>query len=555
MTDQIAGFICYSHADFEFFRIEEIVNILEHDPDINEIFYSLDTHIANFISYMNESLEQAQFVLLFCTQRSKNSRFVEMEWGAAIASGKPIIPIFQNPDDIPTLLKASTGVQYTPEDFESFLNDLYKTIQKKVLHRSRFKIRALSNIYNSKKVASKEAVVELESNNSVEDIHSQQQISIKPPEHHYKKPPSRKIKKRNNYKLIPQLREDCIIEGKEKWISKYEKGDIIFLISSDPLKSYSIITKIEGKRISEEPRILVDKRILGKFGENDEVFILPYNPAEAIEIQICISEEYSMLSSGDWTSNIKPSIKDKLIDLGQEISFLIPWEGGGAPIVGSGIINHTLPNPPIYISDRTKIYLDKKDQQEIIEIKQQKMEEQEKRVYILLKQLDYDTLKTIKSIKVGNFPTIGNKYTFQKTNPQKLFDSIRMVFKNLDELENPYEQTYDSEEQDYFSSAVYLLEEADIIQIIDIQIISSENSGSLIIWLTGKDKHLMQKTLERYHSRIIKLKEGLEEKVEVMSQNCPECGGDLPIENIDVNGMVECEFCGKISRIPKALRY
>ena len=86
---------------------------------------------------------------------------------------------------------------------------------------------------------------------------------------------------------------------------------------------------------------ILDTHILGKFGENDEVSILKYNTTEALEVYINISNEYALISKGEWTSNIKKSLINHLIDYGQEVTFLIPWEGG-APIVATGIINYTL---------------------------------------------------------------------------------------------------------------------------------------------------------------------------------------------------------------------
>ena len=174
------------------------------------------------------------------------------------------------------------------------------------------------------------------------------------------------------YKLIPQLREDCIIQGKKEDLLKFKVGDTIFLISDLLTKKYSIISKIEALEYHNEPKILIDKRIFGNFGEGDDVFILKYNPAEAIEVHINVSNEHAIITKGDWTSNIKPSLINKLIDYGQEVAFLIPWEGG-APIVATGIINSTLPNPPVYIGDKTKILIDKSSNEELSEIKREKL--------------------------------------------------------------------------------------------------------------------------------------------------------------------------------------
>lgn len=359
----------------------------------------------------------------------------------------------------------------------------------------------------------------------------------------------------NTYKLIPQLREGSIIQAKKEWLSEFKVGDIIFLISDLPTKKYSIISKIEGIQYTEESEIFIDNRNMGNFGEGDQVFILKYNPAEAIEVHINVSNEHAIITKGDWTFNIKPSLINKLIDYGQEVAFLIPWEGG-APIVATGIINSTLPNPPVYIGDKTKILIWKSSNEELSEIKKEKLLIQENRVDILKRQIKQKTIKLIRQIKQNNYPNKGQKYKFKATNPKQLFKSILNVFRGLDSIEDPIEESFDEREQNYLASAVFLTKQkSDSFQLIDIQIIASGNSGTLIIWVTGENELIISETLENYDSRIYQLQQGLEQKVEVLSAQCPECGGNLPIKNIDINGIVECLYCNRISKIPKALRY
>jgi len=357
------------------------------------------------------------------------------------------------------------------------------------------------------------------------------------------------------YKLISQFRDNCVIQGKKDWLLDYQRGDTIFLISSQPSKKYSIITKIEALEFSENPRILVDKRNLEEFGENDEVYILKYNPAEAIEVHINISNEFRIITRGDWTSNIKPSLLNKLIDVGQEISFLIPWEGG-APIIGSGIVNYTLPSPPVFIGERTRIFLDKSSNEELIKIKSYNMTRKKDRVDVLEKQIKQNTIEFIGKIKHENYPNKGQKYQFKATNPKQLFNLMLNIFKGLEPIEEPNEQFFDVKEQDYLATAVFLDKyDPDGFKLIDVQIMSSENSGTLIVWVTGENESIISEMLGRYDLKISELKQGLEQRVEVVSAQCPECGGTLPIKDIDMNGMIECVFCNKISKIPKALRY
>jgi len=357
------------------------------------------------------------------------------------------------------------------------------------------------------------------------------------------------------YKLIPQLRENCIIEGKKEWLSEYNKGDTIFLITSTPIKKFSIITKIEEKKYSENPRIYIDKRIMENLGKNDEVTILKYNPAEALEVQLNISSEYGIITKGDWTSNIKPSLINKIIDLGQEIPFLIQWEGG-APIVGTGLVNSTLPNPPVYIGERTKILLDKASNEQLASIKIVNMAIKEERVCILEKQIEQETIQFIRMLKQKNYPNKGQKYIFKAINPKHLFNAVLGIFKGLDIIEEPIEKIFDEKDQDYLASAVFLTEQnTNYYQIIDVQVSATENSGFLVIWVTGENESNISDTLKKYDSRISQLKQDLEQKVEVLSTQCPECAADLPITNIDVNGFVECIHCNKVSKIPKILRY
>ena len=356
------------------------------------------------------------------------------------------------------------------------------------------------------------------------------------------------------YKLVPQFRNNCVIQAQEEWLKEYTVGDTIFLISNLPTKKFSVISKIEALEIGEKPLIFMDQRNLENFGDGDDVYILKYNPAEALEIQISISNDFSLLTKGDWTANIKPSLLDKLLDLGQEVSFLIPWEGN--PIIGTGLIRATLPNPPVYIGDRTKILLDKYSNEELSVLKRERIKFKEDRVEILEKQVKLNVFEFIKTIKHQNFPYKGQKYEFKATNPKQLFSSVLNVFKGLETIEDPVEKQFDEKDQDYLASVVYLHKEApNNLQLIDVQIMSSENSGTMIIWVTGENEEIISETLKRYDSKISELQQGLEQRVEAISAQCPECGGNLDIKNIDINGTIECIYCNKTSKIPKALRY
>jgi hypothetical protein len=98
----------------------------------------------------------------------------------------------------------------------------------------------------------------------------------------------------NLLRIVPQLRENRIVQGKENWLSNFEVGDTKFLISDLPTKTYSIISKIEELKYANAPKLFVDKRNLSLFEEYEEVFILKYNTADALEVHLDISSDNTM---------------------------------------------------------------------------------------------------------------------------------------------------------------------------------------------------------------------------------------------------------------------
>ncbi|MHA1336823.1 MAG: hypothetical protein ACTSPW_13950, partial [Promethearchaeota archaeon] len=76
------------------------------------------------------------------------------------------------------------------------------------------------------------------------------------------------------FELVPQLRENCVIQGRENLLSEFQVGDTVFLLSNTPIKKYSVISKIDAIEYDMEQKIFVDKRILEKFGKGDKVTIL-----------------------------------------------------------------------------------------------------------------------------------------------------------------------------------------------------------------------------------------------------------------------------------------
>jgi hypothetical protein len=129
---EIIVFVSYATKDADIYKIRDLAKNLTKYEKINDVLYWQEDMKDNIIKYMNDNLGKCDVMLLFCSPNALASEPVEKEWTAADIIGKPIIPIFNNPDHIPTLLKARLGVQFDPFDFQKNINEIYSLILKKI---------------------------------------------------------------------------------------------------------------------------------------------------------------------------------------------------------------------------------------------------------------------------------------------------------------------------------------------------------------------------------------------------------------------------------------
>lgn len=136
-------FISYATIDSKAFMVSKIANALEKFPEIDDVLiWEKDTK-EDIIDYMNENLEICDILLLFCSENALVSDPVKLEWKTAIITNKIIIPVFNDPKDIPTLLKSKLGVKYNG-NIESITEELHKIIIKS---KSKDKITSYNNKY------------------------------------------------------------------------------------------------------------------------------------------------------------------------------------------------------------------------------------------------------------------------------------------------------------------------------------------------------------------------------------------------------------------------
>lgn len=123
-------FLSYSHKDSSYFRIKEVAEELVRFSQFDEILYSQRDVHENFIKYMNDTLEKCNIMILFCSPISMKSKYVEIEWTAAQSLDIPIVPVFEELENVPALLRSREGVRFDPFNFQNFLINLKQIVLK-----------------------------------------------------------------------------------------------------------------------------------------------------------------------------------------------------------------------------------------------------------------------------------------------------------------------------------------------------------------------------------------------------------------------------------------
>ena len=125
-------FLSYSTLDTDYFEISNIVRRLEIYSEINNVFFWEADSGENIVSYMEKSLKETSVFVLFYSANSIKSKSVEGEWQTAYQLRKDglmkIVTIYEKDEYIPYLLKPILNVKFTKDNFDVFIEKLYKEI-------------------------------------------------------------------------------------------------------------------------------------------------------------------------------------------------------------------------------------------------------------------------------------------------------------------------------------------------------------------------------------------------------------------------------------------
>ena len=127
-------FISHAVIDFEPYRIRELVEYLEKQKEISQVYFCEKDLSGNIDEWMLDAVQKCQLILFIGTQKSViNSPDCANELQLADKFSIPVIPIkgydVNWPDLAEINLSRELGLEFDKENFNAFCGDLYKYIE------------------------------------------------------------------------------------------------------------------------------------------------------------------------------------------------------------------------------------------------------------------------------------------------------------------------------------------------------------------------------------------------------------------------------------------
>ena len=124
-------FISYASEDLTQFRVPEIADYLESQPEIQRVYYWERDNDSNktIVEYMEQSILNSDIILVISSQHSLVSAPVNKETEFAVIKNKRITPIFEDFEHVRDFIRLYRGVEFNSDNFEGFLNILMSIIK------------------------------------------------------------------------------------------------------------------------------------------------------------------------------------------------------------------------------------------------------------------------------------------------------------------------------------------------------------------------------------------------------------------------------------------
>ena len=125
-------FISHTVSEFAEYRIKDLAEYLEYQPEVNQVYFSEEDLKGNIDAWMTETVPKSHLLLFVGTQQSKFSKDCSEELRLARVHNIPIIPIKGVDIDWKELeligLSRELGFEFKKDDFDELCKKIYQYI-------------------------------------------------------------------------------------------------------------------------------------------------------------------------------------------------------------------------------------------------------------------------------------------------------------------------------------------------------------------------------------------------------------------------------------------
>lgn len=352
------------------------------------------------------------------------------------------------------------------------------------------------------------------------------------------------------FQVTARFQDGAILRIPQQMTVPWKEEQNVVIISMESGKEYSVTSKIIEILSSNDeiPELIVDKRILGMISSGDHVFLHPINIPLADYVELAI-EDTVRLYPGDNSPVLRPVLLNQVCDFAKELNFVVPSKISKA-LMATGTVVKTLPAPPVQIGQTTKIYLKKLSLDEIISFKNTADQEKGERARSYIEQIKSNTMDIIYDLKNRNLEHYTEQFKF-KANPSHVFlisNQLLEGYELIKEMETPQEDTF-------IGGTLYIGRDelGNPDKIIEVQVTGklgpNIEKGTLLLTIHSRSSATCVNLVKMHGSNLQKLTAGIEEGIEIIDDNCEDCGAKLPISDANERGCVTCLHCGTINSI------
>ncbi len=348
-------------------------------------------------------------------------------------------------------------------------------------------------------------------------------------------------------KINPQLRTGGQLRF-HKAIESIRPGQNCVAISDIGSKkfSFNVVVKniVEEESVNDKPVLDVDKNLVGILSQGDEVELFPYNVPMAEKIVIGLAaEQHRGFVKGDWTSTLKEPLLGKTYDIGDKVKAAIDLRN--RMMIMRGNLIDSYPEAPVKVVNGTQILLEKMPAKHMDNLRRVNDKKKQNRVDELHSLIKEELKQKVANAKT-NLTMVSDEIEFEAADPRMIDHTVDQIFIGYEKINLDVIFT----EGKYSASRSYAINLGDKIkQIIEYSITGFENHGKIVVRVYDQEEMKARKQARDLWSMISKFHEGLKEEAIGYDNECPNCGGELDLENIDEDGMARCKFCRQKSRV------